>query len=283
MKEKQNDQRVQILRARGNVYIHTRVLEVRNFWFTTTNTRATALRSGTVEKFSGDQERSISTIRYFVSSAVRVRGRPYKKSLRGESFAVSASEGGKGGGREGGESLEGYPPAVPRDSDSFSSRKTGYWYCSANFSGTFLPAAGVLLEHGDKNIFARARDVNNLRRRSRNVCHYCRARRYAPHPKTHSLRCAIRTRISQNPDLSSVLLIAGTRRRILASRQTSICFSVERTSVYIFIIRLIAFCILRRVCRELCLRLKKILDSLWDLVSEKLFLSWDVEAVILIS
>lgn len=71
--------------------------------------------------------RSISTIRYFVSSPVRVYGRPYKKRLReeGESSAAPAPEGG------GVSPLEGYPPAVPRDSDSFSSRETGYWYCSA--------------------------------------------------------------------------------------------------------------------------------------------------------
>jgi len=75
------------------------------------------------KSFPRDQERSISTIRYFVSSARLLCGRPYKKKLReGGSSAVAARApegarrraGGRGEG-EGRESLEGYPPAVPRE------------------------------------------------------------------------------------------------------------------------------------------------------------------------
>jgi len=80
------------------------------------------------KSFPGDQERSISTIRYFVSSARLLCERPYKKKLREGSSAVALA---RQRVRDGGRGRENPWKDIrrrfqERDSDSFSSRKTGY-------------------------------------------------------------------------------------------------------------------------------------------------------------
>lgn len=120
--------------------------------------------SGTVEKFSGDQERALLVpfVILFPLRFVCAGGRKYKKRLREAEEAPQLPR-----QKEVEYPLEGYPPAVPRDSDSFSSRKTGYWYC-ANFPGTFLPAPLEMLAVLERSTAIKTYlpklDVNNLRR-----------------------------------------------------------------------------------------------------------------------
>lgn len=176
--------------ARGNV-VYIVALEVRNFWFTTYPTDQYRC-SDTVEKFPGDQERSISTIRYFVSSpgcaSARARARVQEKRCEGSFHSRSFSAPEKEGERIPWKNIR---RRFQETRIVFRPGKLVIDTAARTSLGTFLPRRWrafrprCFSSTGDKNIFAPEPDVNNLCRRNRNVCHYC-----SPcyiHRKTRSL------------------------------------------------------------------------------------------------